>query len=213
MGGRPLPGVLLAPVGFAFILVLAGIFTSRGETASTACGGELDWMAVPPLREGGELKRAYGAIPTRSSHRPCSATGPWCCGEVRPKAAPSSYTSFTAVISTTSRSVEKLLRLLPTLPSGALKIQALCPPSGGSSAWYGLRRQGRRSSPQTRSTASLPLEGDTTYTFRGSVRNGLAIDVPDAFLGWVKRACTDPDSAQIGARVLLFSEVCRGSLE
>jgi hypothetical protein len=32
--GRQLPGVLLAPTGFAGIVVLAGIFTSRGETAS-----------------------------------------------------------------------------------------------------------------------------------------------------------------------------------
>jgi hypothetical protein len=34
--GRALPGLLLAPAGFAVIVVVAGIFTSRGETASLA---------------------------------------------------------------------------------------------------------------------------------------------------------------------------------
>jgi hypothetical protein len=34
--GRRLPGLLLAPAGFAVIVVLAGILTSRGETASLA---------------------------------------------------------------------------------------------------------------------------------------------------------------------------------
>lgn len=34
--GRRLPGLLLAPAGFAVLAVLAGIFTSRGETASLA---------------------------------------------------------------------------------------------------------------------------------------------------------------------------------
>ena len=34
--GRRLPGLLLAPAGFAAIVVVAGVFTSRGETASLA---------------------------------------------------------------------------------------------------------------------------------------------------------------------------------
>ncbi len=34
--GRRLPGALLAPAGFAAIVVVAGIFTSRGETAPLA---------------------------------------------------------------------------------------------------------------------------------------------------------------------------------
>lgn len=34
--GRRLPGVLLAPAGFAVLIVLAALFTSRGETASLA---------------------------------------------------------------------------------------------------------------------------------------------------------------------------------
>ncbi|HET6996958.1 MAG TPA: hypothetical protein VFI03_00080 [Solirubrobacterales bacterium] len=34
--GRRLPGALLAPVGFAVLVVIAGLFTSRGESASLA---------------------------------------------------------------------------------------------------------------------------------------------------------------------------------
>jgi hypothetical protein len=34
--GRPLPGPLLVPAGFVVIVVLAGLFTARGETASLA---------------------------------------------------------------------------------------------------------------------------------------------------------------------------------
>jgi hypothetical protein len=36
LGGRSLPGLLLAPGGFALVVVIAGILTSRGETASLA---------------------------------------------------------------------------------------------------------------------------------------------------------------------------------
>ena len=51
--GRRLPGPLIAPVGFALLVVLTGIFTSRGETASLQrrryrrrdCGAALSYRA------------------------------------------------------------------------------------------------------------------------------------------------------------------------
>jgi hypothetical protein len=64
--GRRLPGALLAPVGFAVVVVLAGILTSRGELTSLATpavvAAAVGGFALAQLRGKRDLRRAHAAV-------------------------------------------------------------------------------------------------------------------------------------------------------
>jgi hypothetical protein len=66
LAGYRLPGPLLAPAGFALLLVLAAVLTSRGETASLATPAAvlaaLAGFALAHLKGGRDLRRLRGAL-------------------------------------------------------------------------------------------------------------------------------------------------------
>jgi len=66
LAGQRLPGVLLAPVGLAVIVVLAGVLTSRGETASLATPVVVLVAAagflLAHLKGGRDLRRLHRSV-------------------------------------------------------------------------------------------------------------------------------------------------------